>query len=70
MVKLRFEGGSPRQAAVQLAEGTIRLAVPSGMTEGLFWIPAGEHFFKTLGIVTTDRKISYTDIMYGFCQCW
>ena len=62
MVKLRFEGGSPKQAAVQLAEGTIRLAVPSGMTEGLFWVPAGEHFFKTLGIVTTDRKISYTDI--------
>ncbi len=62
MVKLRFLGGSPRQAAVELSEGTIHIAVPQGMTEGLFWVPEGEHFFKSIGIVAADRKISFTDI--------
>lgn len=61
-VILSFEGFSPVQAVLELGEGNVVVSVPSNLSQGLVWLPEGEHRFKSTGFVTSGRKIAYLQL--------
>lgn len=61
-VRVGFTGEPVAEAVVETGLGTFHLKVPSGLSEGLFWMPDGENHIGKLWFVTVTRKTGCSDI--------